>query len=78
MNAETVTVVPLTVENLPSGLLWEGDGACWQAKRLAVSVMPGGWRWVPKNFLAFAKGFPTGEMHDFPPDTTLRGVVPCS
>lgn len=67
LEMEIITeVVALTSDNLPEMPLWEDDGCCWKAEKLAVSMMePAGWRWKLMNWPAFAKGFPTGEMHKF-------------
>lgn len=61
MEISTITV-PLTLENMPSGNLWEADGACWRC--IVVSGKP---RWSPQNWKAFDKGEPKGEMTDFIP-----------
>ena len=61
---DTVTT-KLTVDNLPTGNMWEEDGAVWQAIKSASA--PGGWYWRPMNFKALAKPHPTGEMVDHVP-----------
>ena len=60
---ESVTF-PLTLANLPHHPLWEADGSCWQAIEWPNDA---GWRWQPKNWTAFAKEGPEGEMWQFPP-----------
>lgn len=55
--------VPITLENLPEGNLYEKDGSCWHAI-IDVSE-PKGWRWQLNNWTAFAKGEPEGEMSRF-------------
>lgn len=60
-----IITIPITANNLPNGLLWEDDGSLWRA--IIDTDMVKGWRWQPRNWLAFAKGEPTGEMHDYPP-----------
>jgi hypothetical protein len=55
--------VPITRDNLPEGLQWEEDGACWRAER--DNYDPRGWRWSPRNYKAFAKEEPEGPMTDF-------------
>lgn len=56
-------VIPITLGNLPDGNRWEADGSCWEA--VAEQGEPNGWRWRPKNWKAFAKEGPEGEMTDF-------------
>ncbi|MDB5707873.1 MAG: hypothetical protein JWN66_4989 [Sphingomonas bacterium] len=65
----TTITVPITLDNLPDGLLWEADGACWKA--IPWGSEPKGWRWQPMNWAAFAKEGQEGEMTDFPPDAAL-------
>lgn len=56
----TTQVVPVTKDNLPVGVWYEGDGAAWQA--VLDSGEQKGWRNQPMNWTAFGKGEPTGEM----------------
>lgn len=58
---ETI-VIPITIDNLPTGNLWESDGSCWEA--VIEPREERGWRWRPKNWKALAKEGPEGEMTD--------------
>lgn len=64
MNVERVTA-HITAENLPAGLWWETDGACWEAVRSDPLTTGIYWRWQPKNEKALAKEGPQGEMTPF-------------
>jgi len=59
-NLVTVSI-PITVDNLPKGIWWEDDGAAWAAELDPNDAK--GWRNAPRNWKAFAKGEPTGEMY---------------
>lgn len=60
----TVTVL-LTRDNLPEGLVWEKDGACWRAAPCTKHPVSGeDWRWQPMNLKAFVKDGPEGVMLD--------------
>lgn len=59
--------VPITRDNLPQGYFWERDGACWSAEVCEPHPTTGqDWRWVPRNFLAFQKSDPEGDMAPYP------------
>jgi hypothetical protein len=68
----STTTVPITVENLPKGLFWEADGACWKASRENPATTGCLWRWRPMNFTALAKDGPEGEMTDIPPEVRFQ------
>lgn len=54
--------VPITKENLPEGLMWQADGACFKAVLCDPTVYGCEWRWQAMNLKAFEIGEPTMPM----------------
>jgi hypothetical protein len=65
MSTFTTTVIPITVDNLPPGQMFEADGSCWHA--IIDPAESKGWRWQPLNWIALCKDEPDSEMTEFVP-----------
>lgn len=59
----TTKTYPIDINNLPKGLYWDKDGACYQAKLCNIDPADNGWRWAARNPLALGKGYSGQELH---------------
>ncbi len=58
---------PITVDDLPKGLRWDKDGACFEAETCNPVTTGCEWRWAARNWKAFARGEPDYPLYDHLP-----------
>jgi hypothetical protein len=53
--------------DIPQGPHWDEDQACFVAEACDRSISAKGWKWVPRNARALAKGRPDKKLTQFVP-----------